>query len=253
MAGVVRPWCQFVDQQPAVVADEHLDRHHADEPHAARNRVRQIQGSGSDRRGDGRRGDRPPQNVVLVDVLHRDKGLRLAVHGAGDDDRDFQREIDPRFENAGRTGAGAHRGLQFRPGPGKVGRVVDAHLPLAVVAETGGFQHRRPAYLPNGRDEIRRFGNRNVRGDGDADAGEKRLLSVTILADGEDFGARPDQGAVGNGGGRRKRNVLELVGDDVRFGSKPGQCPLIIVGGDDRAISDLAAGALASGENTMAR
>ncbi len=95
---------------------------------------------------------------------------------AGADDRDFLRERDERLEHAERP---AH----LRPGRLEVLGAVDAHLPLAVVAEVRGLEHGRRAQLRERAGQPGRAVHRPIRGDREAVSAQKALLAQPMPAD----------------------------------------------------------------------
>ena len=139
MAGIVRTWGQFVDDDLVVFGDEQFDGQNAGEFEAFGQSQRQLVrllGHGFVHFG---RRDGHVQDVVAMLVAHDREGhVILAV--AGDEDARFEREIDEAFQNAWReaavmVGAGAHL-LQ-------VGFGLEHGLAVAVVTAGTGFEHSR--------------------------------------------------------------------------------------------------------------
>ena len=104
VAGIVRTWGQFVDDDLVVFGDEQFDGQNAGEFEAFGQSQRQLVrllGHGFVHFG---RRDGHVQDVVAMLVAHDREGhVILAV--AGDEDARFEREIDEAFQNAWREAA----------------------------------------------------------------------------------------------------------------------------------------------------
>ena len=133
MPRVVRPRGDLVDQQTALGRQEELDAEHADGPQRLGHGQGQRAGLERDDRTDGGRHHGRVQDVPLVPVQADRIGDRLAVVAAGDDHRDLGRELDPPLGHARHV-------AQARPCGVRIGRPVDQHLSLAVVARAGGLE-----------------------------------------------------------------------------------------------------------------
>ncbi len=215
---------------------EHLDGQHADQVERACDPPADRRGLFGQRRCDRRRCDRSPQDVVLVDVLDRHVDGHRAIDAAGDNHRDFLIEIDPAFEDTGALAGGAGHRL---PGAGKIGRLADRHLTLAVVAVARRLEHRRPADVRQRRRQRLWRRDRPPRCRRHAAAVEEGLLDEPVLAGGEDGGTGAQRHQLVDDGGGAGGNVLELVGDDVDGGGERLQGRLIAVVGDGRAVGDV--------------
>ena len=129
------------------------------------------------------------------------------------DDRDLTLELDELFEHGLPSS-------QRIPGINRIGVGVDSDLPLAVVAESGGFQHGGTADLPDRLVQIVKASDRREPRDRQAVLREERLLFESMLCDGERLAARSDRRQRFGRGRRGRRHVLELERDDVDAGGE---------------------------------
>ena len=127
---------------------EELDTKDADRPQRLGHGQGQRAGLESDDRSHGGRHHRRVQDVPLMVVQADRIGHRVAVLPASHDHRDLGGELDPALGHAGDPAQAGPRG-------GRLGRLRDQHLPLAVVPRAGGFQDQGKTEGPHRRRRAR--------------------------------------------------------------------------------------------------
>src|SRR5215831_3654772 len=134
---------------------------------------------------------------MAMGVVERAETGAAAVDAAGADHRNLTLEIDERLEHG-------FLAAQALPRGERVGAGVDRHLSLAVVSERGRLQHRRPTDAIERRREIRFTANGGEGHDGEAVAGQERLLANAMLGDVQRAAVGANYGVLfgGGGGGR---------------------------------------------------
>ena len=245
MARVVGARRHLVGQQGAVRLHEELHAQHPgvvqglDEgtgmPAGAPLQILPVQGGGSGGRHGrgGHDGDR--QDAVAVEVPVHRQGHHGAVPASGDDDADLGREVDAPLQHAGPT-------AQRVPGGGQVGGGAHSHLPLAVVAQAGGFQHARKQR----RIRRRRLGlgfDARVGHAGHARGQETGLLSRAVLAHRHRLGRRRHTHRASQPLQHLGRHVLELGGDGVALAGHRLQRLRVVEGGAQVHVRGCAGGA----------
>jgi hypothetical protein len=213
VTGIVHARRDLVDQHAPVRHDEHLDRqqphiiHRRD--HLAGGLDRTLGDVGRDRGG----GQRLVQDAVAVAVLHRLVTADTAVRRARGDHRDLEREIDEALQ---------HRALALhgRPGLRRIVRLADHRLPLAVIAEARGLQHRRPAQPLQRRLKLLDMGDLGPGGGLDAHLVQEGLLQGAVLGDLQGVAAGTDGDQAGEKIHRLDRDILELQRHHVDGGGE---------------------------------
>ena len=136
-------------------------------------------------------------------IFDRAVVYELAVLAARGDHRNLAIEIDERFEHCFLLADGA-------PGLGRAIGRIDSKLTLAVVAERGGFQHRRAAQI--GERAVQAFERTHlaIRRCRQAGIREERFFADALLRGVQNRSAGTDGRATGGGLGRGRRNIFEL-------------------------------------------
>src|SRR5690348_787479 len=98
--------------------------------------------------------------MLVLRRIPEDVGV---VFPAGDDDREFGDELDPRLGDGGLLANGV-------PGAGRFIRRADPRLALAVIAVAAGLEHDRQPELLDRRLNLLERGDRAPRGDPSAGA-----------------------------------------------------------------------------------
>ncbi|SBV97941.1 hypothetical protein KL86APRO_10949 [uncultured Alphaproteobacteria bacterium] len=224
MAGIVRTRRHFVDENAALVIDEHLDRQQSFEPERGGGGVGDRGGAsglvGQDLRGCAR----GVEDVVDVDVLDDVEGVDLAARRPRDDHRDFLRERHEAFEDRGRA-------LDRRPRVGRLRRTVNAELALAVVSQGAGLEDAGGAEVGDAALQAREVVDLPPGRGGGADAREEGLFGDAVLCGFEHRPRRAHQRPRGEPLDRRGGNVLELEGDHVHRRGEGVERLGVVVGG----------------------
>ena len=159
--------------------------------------------------------------LVLAEVVNRD----LAFEAARRDHRHLALESDEAFEDH-------RRRAQRAVNRSDVGPFADQRLALAVVTEPPGLENRRTAEFGDCAHERARVLDADKGRDLMAEVAQERLFRQPILGERKRAGARANRHALSEKVDRRRRHVLELVGDDVDALSEAGKRRLIVEGGD---------------------
>ena len=172
----------------------------------------------------------PVQDAVPVHVLAGVERGDRAVEPARRDHRDLALEVDEALEH--------RRRLADRdPGLARRGAGIEPHLPLAVVAEAGGSSGS-PG-VPSVRERRRQRLRPVHRADRARSRGRARAGSPSPRARSCATSSARRPGRTGTSGAssvhRRKRHVLELVGDDVdRRGEGAERGGVVVAGAGHR-------------------
>ena len=185
---------------------EELDTKDPDGPQRLGHGQGQRAGLESDDRSHGGRHHRRVQDVPLMVVQADRIGHRVAVLPASHDHRDLGGELDPALGHAGNPAQAGPRG-------GRLGRLRDQHLPLAVVARAGGFQDQGKTEGLHRRRDLDLGPDRPPGSVRDGVAGQKALLAQPVLADPDGSPSRPDDSPPRQPSQGRGRDILELDGD----------------------------------------
>ncbi len=230
MAGVVGPWGQPVDQHLAP-DDEHLHRHHPDEPELLGDVDAQLRSLVLPAGRKIGRHVADVEDAVHVLVLGHRVGGGAAVGATGQHQRQLTGEVEPLLEHA-------RHPTELLPRRGQFARGGTANLPLALVAEAGGLQDRRKA---DGGGRGRDVGiglDHSVRPDIDPDVVEESLLGDAVLADTDGRRRWVHEGAPDEPFHRSRRSVLELDGDNSAGVGELVQRGRVVVRGDEVDIGN---------------
>ncbi len=237
---VVRPGSELVNQQAAALRQEELDTKDPDGPQRLGHGQGQRAGLESDDRSHGGRHHRRVQDVPLMVVQADRIGHRVAVLPASHDHRDLGGELDPALGHAGNPAQAGPRG-------GRLGRLRDQHLPLAVVPRAGGFQDQGETEALHRRHELDLGPDRPPGGVRDGVAGQKALLAQPVLAGPDGSPSRPDDSPSRQPSQGRGRDILELDGDRLGRGGDGAERRKVIGSADHRPVGHLGGGCVLGG------
>ncbi len=173
--------------------------------------------------------------MVAVRVLDGAVVRERPVEATGGDDRELEDEIDHPLEDRRLV-------ADERPHAIELGRLGDAVLALAVVAEGRGLEDRRhPHPLDRGGELVERA-DRLERRDRESLQPEERLFAGALLRDVQRVAAGAHRHDLGGGIGGGGRDVLELEGDHVDTPREGPDGVEVVVVGVDLDVGHLAGG-----------